>query len=121
MKPFFLVTLAALWLASGLASAETLTFKVRSFHQNQVDIAFYSKNRGNTSWPGGGKVWTIKDFAVHDYKLNCVAGEQICYGAWVRGADGTYWGTGHGGKRGCKSCCYTCNGGTTVVNNLNTR
>lgn len=120
-KRLFLAAVAAFTvLAAASASAESLTFKVRSYHQNQVDIAFYSQNR-NYSWPGGTKVWVIKDFKVHDYKLDCANGEKICYGAWVRGSSNLYWGTGQGGKQRCTSCCFVCNGGTTPVMNLNSR
>jgi len=120
MRNLLAAALAALLLAPAFASAENLTFKVRSFHKNQVDIAFYSQNR-NHEWPGGGKVWVIKDYEVHDYKLNCVKGEKVCYGAWVRGTNRTYWGSGQGGKQRCDSCCFVCNGGTTPVMNLNAR
>jgi len=104
-------------LLPAAASAETLTFSVRSFHKNQVDVAFYSQSRSH-SWPGGDKVWVIKDYEVHDYRLNCNKGEKICYGAWVRGSSSSYWGAGRGGRQSCKSCCFTCNGGETPVINL---
>lgn len=120
LRKYLLIALAPALLAPTLAFAENLTFKVRSYHKNQVDIAFYSQNR-NVSWPGGNKVWVIKDYEVHSYALNCVQGEKICYGAWVRGSSSTYWGGGEGGKQACKSCCYTCSGGETPIINLNAR
>lgn len=115
-----LAAVATLVLVATDASASTLTFKVRSYHNNQVDVAFFSQNR-NHAWPGGTKVWVIKDYEVHNYKLDCANGEKICYGAWLRGDTTTYWGTGYGGKQRCTSCCFVCNGGTTPVMNLNSR
>lgn len=119
-KPVLIALAAALLAPPTLAFADNLTFKLRSFHKNQVDVAFYSQNR-NHSWPGGGKVWVIKDYDVHNYSLNCARGEKICYGAWVRGASSSYWGGGKGGREACRSCCFICNGGETPVINLNAR
>lgn len=114
-----LIVLMAVFTLTQAASAGSIQWKIRAFDKYAVDVAFYSKSR-KVEWPGGGKVWTIKDFKVHEFKLNCVDGEQICYGAWVRGNDKRYWGVGHYGKAGCKGCCFTC--GTNVstpVLNLN--
>ena len=112
------IALSMALLPPTLAFAEGLTFKVRSYHKSQVDIAFYSQQR-NHSWPGGDKVWVIKDYEVHSYSLNCRDGEKICYGAWVRGSSRSYWGAGRCGRQACQSCCFTCNGGETPVMNLN--
>jgi hypothetical protein len=120
LRKHVLLALAAALLAPGFAHAENVTFKIRSYHRNQVDVAFYSQNR-NHSWPGGSKVWVIKDYDVHSYSLTCIRGEKICYGAWVRGASSSYWGGGKGGRQACQKCCFTCNGGETPVINLNAR
>jgi len=120
LKKAVLVALTTVLLVPTFAFAENLTFQVRSYHKNQVDIAFYSQDR-NAAWPGGSKVWVIDDYDVHTYPLNCVYGEKVCYGAWVRGSSSTYWGSGRDGEYGCHSCCFVCNGGTTPVLNLNAR
>lgn len=115
----WLIALLAVFTLVQAAGAGTISWKIRAFDKHAVDVAFYSKSR-KVEWPGGGKVWTIKDFKVHDYKINCVDGEKVCYGAWVRGNDKRYWGVGHYGKAGCKGCCYTCGANTvTPVLNLN--
>ncbi len=101
-----------------LAHAESQTWQVRSFHPKVVDVAFYSESR-KAEWPGGGKVYTITNYNVQTYKLSCIAGEKVCYGAWVRNNDKRYWGRGHGGKQACTNCCFTCDGGKTPVMNLN--
>ncbi len=105
----------------GSAKADSLTFQIRSFHKNAVDVAFYSQNRKHV-WPASDRVYVIRDFNVAQYKLSCVRGETICYGAAVKGNYSLYWGVGINGKKACKGCCQTCGGDTvTVVHNLNER
>jgi hypothetical protein len=99
------------------ASAESMTWKFRSYHKNIVNVELYSQNRRHI-WPGGGEVYSLRDFDVHNVNITCVSGERICYGAWVRGNDRTYWGVGTNQRHRCEKCCYTC-GGTTPVINLN--
>jgi hypothetical protein len=118
MKRVFVALLIVLGFVQ-LASAQSMTWKIRAFDKYAVDIAFYSKNKKH-EWPGKGQVWVIRDYDVKTYKISCVAGEKICYGAWVRGNSKEYWGVGRDGKKGCKSCCYTCqDGSVTPILNLN--
>lgn len=119
---FLLLLLAALLIAPAVSFAQeqTLTWKIRSYHRHAVEVQFYSNNR-NHVWPGVGRVYALKDYDVHTYRISCVQGEKVCYGAWVAGDSTSYWGTGRGGKQGCSDCCYTCNGGTTPIRNLNER
>ena len=114
------IALATTLLAPTFALAETLTFHVRSFHKNQVDIAFYSQNR-SFKWPADARAWIIKDYDVHDFTLDCKRGETVCYGAWVRGSDAFYWGVGENDKYRCPSCCYVCEGGSSRTINLNAK
>lgn len=103
------------------ARADTMTWQLRSFHPNAVEVKFFSQNR-RAIWPGADKHYTIKDYKVNSFKLNCIAGEQICYGAAVSGNLSRYWGQGVDGKKACTNCCYTCGGDTrTKVHNLNDR
>ncbi len=67
------------------ALADSITFKVRSFHKFSVDMKFYSKSRNNV-WPGASSHWTIKDYSVKEYRLSCIRGERICYGAATSGS-----------------------------------
>ena len=116
---------AALMLAlplSGIfaepARAEQFTFHVQSNHPYRVQIEFYSQNR-NAAWPGNNQAYTIADYDVHSYTLNCQGGEQICYGAWVEGDASQYWGVGANDQYGCSNCCYVCDGSysqTIVLN-----
>ncbi len=113
--------LAAAVFAPSLAVADTITFKMRSFSKEAVEIVFYSQNR-KIEWPGGGKVHLAKTNTVVSYPLTCVKGEKICYGAWLKGNAPRSWGVGQGGKQTCSDCCYTCNGVTaTPIRDLNER
>jgi len=97
----------------------TITWKVRSDAPYSVAVAFYSSTRPGHYWPGNGNVWLIDNPSVHTYKLTCLSGEKICYGAWPEGNSTSYWGAGHGGHQGCTGCCRTCDGSETSVIVLN--
>jgi hypothetical protein len=103
------------------ARADSMTWRLRSFSPNAVEVKFFSQNR-KAVWPGATSHYTIKDYKVNSFKLNCVAGEKICYGAAVSGNLSRYWGMSTDGKQRCTSCCFTCGGDTTTtVQNLNDR
>jgi hypothetical protein len=105
--------------APNTASADTMTWQLRSYSPNAVEVKFFSQNRSVT-WPSATTHYDIKDFKVHSFKLSCVAGEQICYGAGVSGNLKRHWGMSTDGKQRCTSCCFTCNGDTTTaIQNLN--
>ena len=115
----WIMALVALVVSTGAAFADPMKWNIRAFDKYAVDVTFYSQNR-KAAWPGNGQVWTIRDYKVHSFSLNCIAGEKICYGGWVRGNDKKYWGVGHNNAHRCTGCCYTC--GSTVetpVVNLN--
>lgn len=101
------VLIAAQLLAVGAAMAESMTWKFKSQHANIVDVQLYASARNNV-WPGNGQVWSLKDYNAHSVQINCVKGEKVCYGAWVRGTESSYWGGGRGNKKSCTSCCYIC-------------
>jgi hypothetical protein len=117
LKSLFLalaLLMGGLTISPVSASAETLTFKILSEHDNVVDVEFYSQER-RISWPGDGKVYSIRDSNTHSFPLTCRSGENICYGAWVRGNKATYWGVGYANGKRCTKCCYECDGSTTRV------
>ncbi|MBI4870956.1 MAG: hypothetical protein HY814_05260 [Candidatus Riflebacteria bacterium] len=97
---------------------DCITFRVQSKAYYQVDLEFYSQDR-NAAWPGGGKVFVLKDSAIHEFPLKCRPGEKICYGAWVRNATNQYWGVGYNDRQSCTQCCFTANGQVTPVLVLN--
>jgi hypothetical protein len=104
---------------SNAASADTMTWQLRSYSPNAVEVKFFSQNR-RVTWPSATTHYDIKDYKVHSFKLSCLAGEKICYGAGVSGNLRRYWGMSTDGKQRCTNCCFTCNGDTTTnVQNLN--
>mgnify|MGYP000216618124 CR=1 FL=1 len=108
----------ALLMMCGPVFADSLKWTVRSEHPNIVSLEFYSQDY-NRAWPGDGEVYLLKDYDSHSYNLECSSGEQICYGAWVRGESESYWGVGMNDVSGCTDCCYTCGQGDTGLRILN--
>ncbi|TIS80378.1 MAG: hypothetical protein E5W94_01365 [Mesorhizobium sp.] len=97
--------LAALFAPA--AHAGDVTFEIRNGHSNAMRVELYSQDRDHI-WPGNNQ-----DYYLKSIPLACNDGESICYGAWVDGDEGTYWGVGPGNKEQCDDCCYTCSGGET--------
>jgi hypothetical protein len=106
------LALAALMSAAGLAQAADVTFVMRNSHPNAVELELYSEERDHV-WPGGNEVYYLDDGETKEVPISCEEGESICYGAWVSGDKGTYWGVGPDGSQSCSDCCYTCEGGQT--------
>ena len=96
----------------------TLTFSVQSFHENVVSLKFYSRDR-DIVWPDDEEVYLLDDSEVHEFTLACEPGEQICYGAWVRGEGETTWGCGQDCDEDCEECCYIADDSETPVIRLN--
>lgn len=113
-----IILIAAQVFAVGAAMADTMVWKFKSQHANIVDVQLYASARNNV-WPGNNQVWSLKDYNVHRMTISCVAGEKVCYGAWVRGTESSYWGGGRNNRQSCTSCCYICGNMETPVINLN--
>ena len=109
---------ACLGTVTSTAQAETMNWSIRSDHPNTVNVEFYSQ-KYNRSWPGNGRVYILDDYSTKRFVLACEYGEQICYGAWVRGNTNSYWGVGYGGRNRCKSCCGRCGYGDLPTFTLN--
>ncbi|MBO6900646.1 MAG: hypothetical protein JJ864_04800 [Rhizobiaceae bacterium] len=103
--------------ATTAASAGDVTFLMNNHHEFAVEVELYSQDR-NHVWPGNGQVFYLDDGETRAMPLSCEEGETICYGAWVSGDPGTYWGVGPGDVDGCDNCCYVCQGGMTEEINL---
>jgi hypothetical protein len=106
-----LAFLSAWMLTPSSVRAETETWEIQSSYPFKVQIKFYSKDR-NVVWPAGGQSYVLDDSKMHQFSLNCQAGERICYGAWdviTGGRTGKkYWGVGQSNSKGCTDCCWTC-------------
>jgi hypothetical protein len=106
---FSLAGILATFSAPTYAVADNITFKVQSMAEQRAQIVFYSQDR-RYRWPGPGRAYNLNDYGEHEFKLNCITNEKICYGAWASN-DRVTWGSGHGDNGGCSNCCYTCSGG----------
>jgi hypothetical protein len=109
--------LAAQFAMISSASAADVTFMMQNNHPNAVEVELYSQDR-NHVWPGDGEVYVLDDGETKQMPLSCDEGEKICYGAWIQGDRGTYWGVGPANQEACDDCCYTCTGGATETINL---
>jgi len=105
--------------ASQQVRAESLTWEFRSEHPKIVDVELYSDTRRGHVWPGNNKVYVLDDYSNKTIRISCRYGEKVCYGAWVRNRNNSYWGVGYNNRNRCRSCCYTCDGGSTKVIVLN--
>lgn len=92
------------------ASAETMTWRVKSKYKYKVQVAFYSQAR-KYEWPGGGDAYNLNDSETHEYPIRCEEDEKICFGGWVTGNAKKYWGVGFENAHDCKSCCFICGAG----------
>lgn len=91
------------------------TFRFESEHPNKVDVVIYSADRPGFQWPAPGRVYVLDSDEVTKFKVACLGGERVCYGAWVSGSESSYWGVGRGNKNRCSKCCYKCDGLETPV------
>jgi hypothetical protein len=102
------------------AGADAFTFHFRSEHPSTIHVEFYSATR-NAAWPGGNSVFYLYPGHTETYRLQCIRGEMICYGAWVPGTP-TFWGVGYSVRQGtpfhCTDCCYVCGSGQSFILSL---
>ena len=118
VNSFIFLVFSALVLPVPALAQSNKTFRFESDHPNKVDIVIYSSDRKGHQWPVPGKVFVLDTDEVTKFKIGCLGGEKVCYGALVSGNTSTYWGVVRGNKRGCSKCCYTCDGGETPVISL---
>lgn len=103
---------AAVIAAPSVSLASDVTFVMKNSHPNALEVELYSQDRDHV-WPGGNQVYYLDDGETKTMPLACEEGETICYGAWISGDRGTYWGVGPDNSEDCDNCCYTCTGGET--------
>jgi hypothetical protein len=113
-----LAVIMASLMAVQTATAGSLKWTIRSDYPHIVSLEFYSQDYSR-AWPGDGQVYIVDDYDTREYSLSCETGETICYGAWVRGDENKYWGTGMNNSQRCNDCCYTCGHGDTDLRILN--
>jgi lysozyme family protein len=90
----------------------TITWKITDNTTKPLSVTLFSKTRFQFGWPAWDRNWSTKG-GENVYTVNCVEGEQICFGAWItNNIQGPYWGVGPYAKFGCTNCCGVCDGGT---------
>lgn len=85
----------------------TVTFTLRNRTGANLEVIFKSDSR-SVEWPGNDRHYILANGKTGTYKLNCMAGEQICYGASTSGLFFRYWGRGANHENSCSDCCYVC-------------
>jgi hypothetical protein len=108
----------AVTLSTPVQAQSHKTFRFESEHPNKLEIIIYSDDRKGHQWPGSGRVYVLDTDEVTSFKVGCLGGERVCYGAWVSGNSSTYWGVGRGNKYRCSKCCYVCDGQQTPIISL---
>jgi hypothetical protein len=94
-----------LMLAAGATSAAEMSFYAKNHHPFAVAVELFGRDR---VWPGDDQVYWLDGKERKSVPITCVAGETICYGAWISGAAGTSWGVGPDNNRDCTKCCSIC-------------
>ena len=89
------------------AHAEDLTLYLANRAPYAV-AAELSAPDGDAQWPGGGKVYLLEKGEQKSLRIQCDAGEAICYGAWRLGDETTAFGVGPDRDIACDRCCFTC-------------
>jgi hypothetical protein len=83
-----------------------VVFELQNNAKYSINLKFYSSPRKHVWEPGTNKHWLLNDSKLYEFKLNCVPGETVCYGAsYEYHGD---WGVGLKGDRGCEKCCVVC-------------
>lgn len=105
----FIASLLAVFVAGGPAPvmADEMNVFIKNLHPRAVVIELFSRTRDHR-WPGDDKVYLLERAEQKSVVIDCEQGEQICYGAWVNGNDGTYWGVGPDNNKACDDCCHIC-------------
>ena len=111
------LSIAMLFGSMSAGTAADVTFEMKNSHPNAVEVELYSQDRDHV-WPGNNQVYLLDDGETKQIPLSCDQGEKICYGAWIKGDQETYWGTGPNNAQACDDCCYTCTGGATETIDL---
>lgn len=101
----------------GTAQTGVFTFNFTNRTHSLIYARMFSRSR-NFHWPAAGNVFLVRPDGVRQSaRLNCVPGEQICFGAALtRDGTGKYWGAGYNGDKACTNCCVHCG---LVQQNLN--
>ncbi len=98
--------------STSVALADDMTFYMKHSRPTGIAIELFSQDRRQV-WPGNDKVYFLDVGERKSVTVECQAGENICYGAWVNGDDSIWWGVGPDNNQQCNDCCRICVDGTT--------
>ncbi len=101
-----LATLLALLVAAP-AQADEMAFFMKNQMPLGVVLELSSTDRDKV-WPGNDKVFFLEKGEKKSVPVECEPGENICYGAWLNGDAGTFWGVGPDRDQHCEDCCTIC-------------
>ena len=105
------LALLALLLATP-AHADDMAFYMKNGQPRAVVVELHGRN---TVWPGNGKVYLLEKGEKKSVPVTCEAGETICFGAWLNGDAGTFWGVGPDRDQPCDDCCSICAAKSTAT------
>jgi hypothetical protein len=99
------------------AAEDGMTFYIRNQSDRAVAMELHGKGADRV-WPGGGQAYLLEGQEKKSVLIDCVEGENICYGAWAHGDDRIAWGVGPDNNRDCADCCWLCVWKTTTTVDL---
>jgi hypothetical protein len=75
---------ALLCLAAGQAMAADMTVQIINNTERALSLKLFSNGESGRHWPGKSRAYSLKPGTdVQELKIDCEAGEQVCWGAWV--------------------------------------
>ena len=92
-------TSSGLRVSLGSACSDTIHLR---FFEDRNDVTSSS-----AQWPGGGRVYVVRDGESYQQSLGCTPGYKVCYGARNTRTN-SYWGIDIDASKGCENCCTTC-------------
>ena len=76
-----------------------------------IHLRFFEDRNDVTSssaqWPGGGRVYVVREGESYQQSLGCTPGYKVCWGARNTRTN-SYWGIDIDASKGCENCCTTC-------------
>jgi hypothetical protein len=86
------------------ADDAVLNWPVQNNYTGPLQLGFYAQDRG-IGWQ-----YLLAEHERRVFRLQCVAGETVCIGAWPADEINVRWGVGANASFSCSDCCVTCGG-----------
>ena len=92
-------------------AASGLSVSLRGACSDTIHLRFFEGRDDVTSssaqWPGGGRVYVVREGERYQQSLGCTPGHKVCYGARNTSTN-SYWGVDIDASEGCEGCCQRC-------------